>query len=179
MEKPLEKLKISHLLKEYKKGNNSALELLMQGTYKDLYGLAYSYLRDHMLAEDIVSESYMKIIEKIKTVKNEQNLNGYLRTIVINKSLDKLRKCKKELRIEDKVVDYQSDDQQGQSTADSQLVRLILSKLSRTEREALLLWQYGYTLREMSDKTGRTVNQVRLLLDKAKKSFSEKYHKNC
>ena len=172
----MEKTRVRNLLREYKKGDNSALGKLMQGTYKDLFRLAYSYLKDKMLAEDVVSETYIKVIEKIHTIKNEQNLNGYLRTITINKSLDILRKRKKELIVDSEEAAEQTE--QSAANADTQYVRFILSKLGCIEREVLLLWQYGYTLSEISVKTDHTINQVRLVLDKAKKSFSETYHKN-
>jgi len=172
----LEKIKVQFLLKEYRKGNNAALEELMLLTYKNLYSLAYSYVKDHMLAEDAISETYMKLIEKIDTIKNDKNLNGYLRTIVINKSLDILRKRKKEFCMEDEILDSQPE--KSSTNMDSQYVKYILSKIPSAQREVLLYWQYGYTLRETAQKTGYTINQIRLLLDKAKKTFFEKYHKN-
>jgi len=140
--------------------------------------LAYSYLRDHMLAEDMVSETYIKVIEKIHTIKNEQNLNGYLRTIVINKSLDLLRKRKRELSTEDEELVDELQPAQLAVSEDSQYVRDVLAQLPNAEREVLLLWQHGYSVREISQKTEHTINQVRLLLEKGKQSFSEKYHKN-
>ena len=143
-------------------------------TYKNLYLLSYSYLKDHGLAEDVVSETFVKLIEKIDTIKNEQNLNGYLRTIVINKSLDVIKKRKKELSVEETVMDVSA---KGNNAEDS-VVRYTLSQLKSTERETLMLWQYGYTVKEISAKTNLTINQVRLLLEKAKKSFFQKYHKN-
>jgi len=169
---------IKQLLKEYKDGNNSAFRQLMLLTYKSLYSLSFHYLKDHMLAEDAVSDAYLKIVEKIHTIRNEQNLNGYLRTIVINRSFDILRKRKKEFSIDGEEA---ADDQQmrlAESDEDSKYVKDTLLVLNSDEREVLLLWQYGYTLREISDKTNFTINQVRLLLDKAKRNFSEKYHKN-
>ena len=67
----LSKENVQYLIKEYKHGNDAALEKLMLATYKNLYLLSYSYLKDHMLAEDIVSETFIKLIEKIHTIKNE------------------------------------------------------------------------------------------------------------
>jgi len=171
----LDKDNIKQLIKEYKSGNNAALEKLMLLTYKDLYILAYSYLKDHGLAEDVVSETYVKLIEKIQTIKNEQNLNGYLRTIVINKSLDVIKKRKRESTAGEDMIEWQSENISG--GAEDGYVRHILSMLSGTEREVLMLWQYGYTLSEISAKKNFTINQVRLILTKAKNNFSEKYQR--
>jgi len=166
---------IKQLLLQYKAGNKSAIEELMLLTYKDLLWLSYSYLKDKMLAEDIVSETFIKLFEKIHTIKNEQNLSGYLRTIVINKSLNLIRNRKREVYVDDQILG-QKMPACGLSEEDDN-VRYVLSMLNDAERDVLLLWSYGYTLNEITKKTGYTVNQVRLLLDKGKKNFFEKYHK--
>ena len=144
-------------------------------TYKDLYSLAHTYLKDHQLAEDAVSDGYMKVIEKINTINTEQNLNGYLRTLVINRSLDIMRKRKREINVEERVVSIKPAN--PLTSVDTKNVRIVLSELPQVEREVLLLWQYGFTIKEVSEKTNYTINQVRLLLEKAKKKFFEKYHK--
>ena len=172
----METASVKRLLIEYKQGNAIALEQLMVLTYKNLYSLAYTYLKDRMLAEDVVSEAYIKVIEKIHLVKNEQNLNGYLRTIVINRSLDIIRKRKKELSVEEQIIEITPSN--SLTSTDTKNVRIVLAQLPKTEREILLLWQYDFTLKQISEKTGFTINQVRLLLQKAKEKFIENYHKN-
>lgn len=164
---------INNLLREYKNGNGKALESLMLLVYKDLFLLSYSYLKDKMLAEDVVSDVFLKLIEKCHMIKNEQNLSGYLKTITINKSIDILRKRKNDYFPGEETINRIAAEPNGKQ----EYVRLILSMLDAPLREILLLWQYGYTLNEMSKMTNLTVNQVRLLLQKAKESFSEKYHK--
>jgi len=165
---------VNKLIKAFKAGDKKALEELMLLTYKNLFLLAHSYLNDKMLAEDIVSETFIKLIEKCHTIKNEQNFNGYLRTIVINKSLDLIRKRKHDFFPGDEVLCLKAAEQDNGQI----YVRQALSFLSGNEREVLLLWHYGYTLDEISKKTGYTINQVRLLLKKAKENFVEKYHKS-
>lgn len=165
---------IKALLKRFRYGEKAALEDLMLLVYKDLYLLSYSYLKDKMLAEDVVSETFIKLIEKIHTVNTEQNLNGYLHTIVINKSLDIIRKRKREIYLEDSGL-YRTSSNQSNNTAN---VKDALSSLNSNEREVMLLWNFNYTLNEISAKTGFTINQVRLLLKKAKENFSIEYNKN-
>jgi len=163
---------ISKLIKDFRKGNNKALEDLMLATHQDLFWLSFSYTKDKMLAEDMVSETFLKLIEKIHTIKTEQNLSGYLRTIVINKSLNAIRSRKKTSLVETIEIETEED-----SDSDK-FVRAIINDLSEAEREVLLMWSYGYALREICTKTGMTFSQVRTLLEKAKSSFSKKYRKN-
>lgn len=173
----MDKVAIKSLLIEYKSnGNKQALEQLMLLTYKSLYSLAYTYLKDQMLAEDVVSDTFIKLIEKVHTIKNEQNLTGYLRTIVINKCFDTIRKRKKEFFVDEQAIEVRPAN--TLTSSDTKNVRIALSQLSKVEREILLLWQYDYTLKQISEKTGFTMSQVRLLLQKAKEKFATKYHKN-
>ena len=166
--------KIKDLILRYREGEIDALEELMLLTYKDLFLLAYGYLKDKMLAEDVVSETFLKLIEKAGAIKNDQNLRGFLNTIAINRSLDIIRKRKREVCLENAELDRRTD---GTDTEQIK-VRTALSEIENTKREILLLWYYGYTLHEISAETGSTVNQTRLLLKKAKKNFLREYHKN-
>jgi len=166
---------MNSLLKSYLNGNNSALEELMLVSYKDLFKLAYSYLKDKMLAEDAVSEVFLKLIEKAPEIKSDRNLSGYLKTMIINKSFDITRKRKQDFFAGDELI-KQVAVKVNPNNKD-EYTRFILFALNTKEREILLLWFYGYTLNEIVEKTGLTINQVRLLLEKAKNNFSLKYHK--
>jgi len=168
------KSEITDLIMQYKKGDNFALERLMLLTYQDLYRLALGYLKDRMLAEDIVSETYIKLIEKIHTIRSDQSAIGYLRTIVINKSFNLLKKRKYEFSAE---IEWLDASQAKESTEEQAYVRFVLSTLDEAEREIMLLKSFGFTLNDIVEKTGYTINQVRLLIDKGKKNFFEKYHK--
>ena len=165
---------IMDLIIKYREGDNFALESLMLLTYQDLYRIALGYLKDRMLAEDIVSETYIKLIEKIHTIRSDQSVIGYLRTIVINKSFNLIKKRKHEFSAESEWFD---ESQANATTEEQAYVRFVLSTLDETEREIMLLKSFGFTLDEITEKTGYTINQVRLLIEKGKKNFLEKYHK--
>ena len=167
---------ISKLIKAFRKGNSKALEDLMLATHQDLFWLAFRYTKDKMLAEDMVSETFVKLIEKIHTIKSEQNLSGYMRTIVINKSLNAVRNRKKTAFVDSAVIENES--LATEESEDDKLVRVIVGGLGEAEREVLLMWSYGYTLKEICAKTSMTISQVRTLLEKSKESFLKKYRKN-
>ncbi|MCL2587541.1 MAG: sigma-70 family RNA polymerase sigma factor [Firmicutes bacterium] len=150
------------------------MERLMLLMYPDLYRLAFGYLKDRMLAEDIVSDTFIKLIEKIHTINDEKNAKGYLKTIVVNKSLNLIKKRKFETSTE---PEWFEDSPSKQATDEQELVRFVLARMDDAQREVILLKSFGFTLGDIVEKTGYTVNQVRLLVDKGKQSFFEKYHK--
>jgi len=168
---------IKKLMKAFQKGDRTALERLMLLVHKDLLYIAYGYLKDTHLAEDVVSETFVTLIEKIHTIKNDSNLGGYLRTITINKSLNLIRKRKKEFFTDGgELVSHEIGIYVGNKQDD--MVRYCLVQLQPPIlREAFLLWSYGFTINEISGKTGLSVSQVRTVLEKAKQSFLRKYRK--
>ena len=166
---------IEVLLKSYKRGDNSALERLMLLSYPDLYRIAYGYMKERMLSEDIVSETFLAVIQKIQHLEINKNFGGYLRTITINKCLNMIRKRKKQITIDTEVVE---ETQIAKSTSDEdELVRQIMAMIEEPSREILLLSVYGFSVREISNKSGYTTSQVRTFIEKAKKTFFEKYRK--
>ncbi|MCM3337709.1 MULTISPECIES: RNA polymerase sigma factor [unclassified Paenibacillus] len=63
--------------------------------YKDIYLL----VRDHPLTEDIIQESFMKIITYGPTTKYSTNLKSWIMRVARNTAFDWLRKNKKDRRL--------------------------------------------------------------------------------
>lgn len=57
-----------------------------------MYGICYRYVKDPMLAEDVLVTSFAKIFEKIDQFKGEGSFEGWIRRIMVNESLTCLRK---------------------------------------------------------------------------------------
>src|SRR5512136_394803 len=64
---------------------------------KQMYNTSLRIVRDSMLAEDIVQESFLKAYKSLPGFRNEVPFVIWLKRIVINKSLDELRKNKHEV----------------------------------------------------------------------------------
>ena len=167
--------KITMLIRAYRKGDNSAFDELVLLTYQDLYRLCYGYLKDKMLAEDMVSEVYLKLVESRGIVKNEKNLQGLLRVIATNKCLDLLKKTKREIPVEVNVLDNTHFAKQEPEEVYS--VQQVLLMMEADEREGLLLHTFGFPVREIAYKMGLSVGQARMLLERSKKSFAIYYKK--
>lgn len=75
-------------------------QILIDG-YERFYRLAYSYVQNREDALDVVQESACKAIRDCSQVKNTDFLSTWIYRIVINTSLDLLRKNKKEIPAEE------------------------------------------------------------------------------
>ncbi len=89
-----------------KSGEQKAHFQLYKLYYKAMYNTCLRIVNDNLEAEDIMQESFLKAFEKIRTYKGEVSFGAWLKRIVINHSLDELRKRKLDLEsIEDSVYD--------------------------------------------------------------------------
>lgn len=97
------------------KNNDRAAQLQLYRQYCDgMYCVAVRFVKDSMEAEDIVQESFLKAFTKIHQFTADVTFGAWLKRIVINKSIDQLKKRKaKLLELEEshlKVVDEDSND---------------------------------------------------------------------
>lgn len=65
---------------------------LVEEHQADLYRLAYSYMKNHDDALDVVQESILKGLSKLPTLRNEQSLRVWMTRIVVNESISRLRR---------------------------------------------------------------------------------------
>ncbi|QQZ08110.1 RNA polymerase sigma factor [Heyndrickxia vini] len=73
---------------------------------EDFYRLAYSYVKNSEDALDIVQESIQKAIVAKDFVKNPLSIKSWFYKIVVNTSLDYLRKSKKITLVNDETLDF-------------------------------------------------------------------------
>lgn len=87
LEKYVEQLKIK---------DNHAFEVVYYSTYKGVFSLIYSLVSRKDIAEDLMQETYTKMMEKLNTYQKGNNFTAWLFQIAKNLSYDYLRKVKRE-----------------------------------------------------------------------------------
>ena len=66
-----------------------------------LYGICLRYANDKDDAKDILQEGFIKIFEKLKQYKNKGSLEGWMRKIIVNTALERIRKENRFMLVED------------------------------------------------------------------------------
>lgn len=87
--------------------NNSLEDQIAEYAVKykeNFYRLAYSYVKNTDDALDIVQESVYKAISSTRTLKNPDYIKTWFYRIVVNTSLDFLRKQRKSVAVGDEVL---------------------------------------------------------------------------
>ena len=96
-----------------KSGEQKAQFQLYKLYYKAMYNTCLRIVNNTLEAEDIMQESFLKAFDKINYYKGEVSFGAWLKRIVINHSLDELRKRKMDLdSIEESVYDLKEDEKE-------------------------------------------------------------------
>lgn len=147
--------------------------------YKDLlFYKAWSVLHDHMLAEDAVSEAYIRIYRNLDKVEDPDSPRtvAFLGTIVRNTALTILSRTKPETIEEpdESIADAQNVEEDVLSAISSEKLVLIIGKLDEQSRNIFLL-KYAYDLphKEIAEQMNITENYVTVKLHRAKKKLSQ------
>ncbi len=94
-----------HIVELLQERNEKAISLLYENYSDTLYGVAFKVVKDEMLAQDVLQESFIKIWKKAETYDpTKAKLFTWLFRITRNTAIDKLRsgksKSDKEIQID-------------------------------------------------------------------------------
>lgn len=84
----------------HRKHMQEAVENEVLSSYKSMYRMAYTYVKNEQDAMDIVQESVYKAIRNCNTVRNDSYIKTWLFKIVINTALDFIRTNQREIQVE-------------------------------------------------------------------------------
>lgn len=158
------------LIRQAQTGDMLAFERIYQ-TYADAcYTLALRISGNRTLAQDVVQEVFIKVINKIKDYRNEGHFAGWLRRIAANETINRLRsETRLHLVGEDQVENYPANNlfEIEWLNACRDLSGL-LSKLNTTSRAVLLLHEVeGYSHKEIAKMYNKSESFSKITLSRA------------
>ena len=72
---------ILKLIEKLKNKDNEAFEIIYYQTHKMVFSIIYSIVKDDLDAEDLMQDTYIKMIENINSFKAGRNFKTWLGTI--------------------------------------------------------------------------------------------------
>jgi RNA polymerase sigma-70 factor (ECF subfamily) len=96
--------------------NNRKAQIRLYKLYaKQMYNISFRIVKDQMLAEDIIQEAFISAFRGLKNFKREVPFHVWLKKIVINKSLDEIRKNKTRYTelIDDNIAEENGEYDEG------------------------------------------------------------------
>ena len=122
-----------------------------------------------MEAEDVMQEAFLSAFKKIETYKGEVSFGAWLKKIVVNRSLDYLKKRKVQFEEVNERTAQVSDYQMGTKEIDVQMIKNAVQELPDGYRVVLSLYLIeGYDHDEISQILGISNSSSRTQLLRAK-----------
>jgi RNA polymerase sigma factor (sigma-70 family) len=142
------------LIDRCKKGNSKAQFRLYNLYSKAMYNLAYRMTNNREDAEDIVQEAFIDCFRNIESFRFESTFGAWLKSIVVNKCINHLRKKKVNLVFRENIPDYQAEVNDDENYNIDKIFKSI-EKLPDGYRVILTLYLLeGYDHKEISQILG-------------------------
>ena len=159
------------------KNNDAKAQMQLYDLYCDaMYTVALRYVKDSFIAEDVMQEAFVKAFKNIDSYKEGIAFGAWLKRIVINQSIDYLKKRKLELvSINEEITTVADDDNWNvASTISYQDIVNCIQQLKEKYRVVLTLFLLeGYDHREISQILGISEVSSRTHLLRGKRQVQE------
>jgi RNA polymerase sigma-70 factor (ECF subfamily) len=121
------------LVRQARGGSRSAFEALVRRYQKPLYLLCFRYVRDHDTAADLAQRTFIRVMEKLDDLREDNTFRSWLFRIGANLSLNHLRD---HARFVDEAAGGSGGPQEPSATADAE-TQLQRAELSVALRQAV------------------------------------------
>lgn len=142
-----------------------------------MYYVARRFLSDQLEAEDAMQEAFIKAFEKLHQFTGEVSFGAWLKRIVINKCLDKLKARKMEMIALNEQVLSTIEEDDNWEVADGigvEEVKKRMQQLPEKYRYPLMLYLIeGYDHEEIAEILNITQVASRTLVHRGKKKLQE------
>ena len=137
------------------------LEEIYNNYFKDVYLFVYCLSKDKHLAEDLTSETFMKVIKSIESFKGKCDIKIWLFQIAKNSYYSYMRKNKDLVEL-DSVAEKKDDfeiEKSMLSTEESMKIHEIIHNLSEPYKEVFSLRVFGeLSFKQIGSLFGKTEN---------------------
>ncbi len=152
--------------------------------YKKFFGYAlsvaliYSHQRNDAL--EVVNDSFVKVFSKIEKYDTSKPFQGWFRKIVINSSIDNLRRKNKNfLHVEAEKQQIQDETPNVLSHLAAQDILKILNQLPHFHKAVFCLYEIeGFNHEEIAGQLGIPVSSSRVYLTRAKQQLRQLFPAN-
>ena len=165
-------------------GDENAFVSLVNKYQKQVHALAWRKIGDFHIAEEITQDTFLKVYQKLATLKDPNQFSGWLYVIATNQCRAWLRKKRIETepldetdveKIEEAYSRYVAEEQ-SKATVETQreVVKKLLAKLKESERTVMTLHYLGeMTIEEISRFLGVSTSAIKLRLHRARQRLKK------
>ncbi len=139
--------------------------------YKQMYNTSLRILNNQADAEDIMQDSFLDAFRKLEYFKGDGSFGGWLRRIVVNNSLDALKKRKENLSFEENKLEIIDEKDEYIQNTEYQVeeIKKALNLLPEEHRVIISLFLFeGYDHDEIAQILDISNNASRTRFSRAK-----------
>lgn len=150
------------------------LKWLMNTYGNDVIRIAFTYLKQKELAEDVAQDVFIKCYEKMDSFRNDSSYKTWLIRITVNRCKDVLKSWHYKNLF---FTDFFKHNHQTVSANDhheDELISLHVLKLPIKQREVIILFYYqNLSIEEISDLLEINANTVKTRLHRGRQKLKE------
>lgn len=163
-----------------KKGDETALGMLIELTQGHLFRFSLYLCHDRQRAEDLCQDAYLKTLNRLDSIEEASKLLPWMFQVIKNQFIDYTRSAKsKETSFEDEGDSSEIVESSTSSPDTTLAVRACLAKLTEDHRLVIVLVDSeGYSYSEAAQLIGITEEALKSRLFRARKEFLEIYQKS-
>lgn len=142
--------------------------------FKAMFNTSLRILHNTTDAEDIMQDSFLDAFRKVGTYSGEGNFGGWLRRIVVNNSIDALKKKHNDLTFDDVHMDIAEKTESNVDDQEYKIeeIKKALEKLKEDDRVIISLFLFeGYDHEEISQILNISYNNSRTRFSRARKKL--------
>ncbi|OPY57654.1 MAG: ECF RNA polymerase sigma factor SigW [Pelotomaculum sp. PtaU1.Bin035] len=177
-------MQIETIVKKLKNGDSHAFKLVYELFYKQVYQAAFFVTSDAGMAEDIVHETFLKLMDKIEQIKDPSKLEAWLCRIATNKARDIIHH-RSVMTLFAEARDIYSDNQliSPETVLLEKERKQILQqqiRILQPEHKLILYLKYykDMSVNEISTETGIPAGTVKSRLARAREAFKRHLNRN-
>ena len=156
---------------------NSQKELYNRYSGK-MMAVCYRYANSRMEAEDILQDGFIKVFSNVGKFRHEGSLEGWVRRIMINTAINKIRTTKMVFESIDDISDEFIEPIIEDTTLNENVLLNIISKLPKGYKYVFNMYAIeGFSHKEIADSLGIEEASSRSQYAKAKKYLQQKINK--
>ena len=167
-------------IKQLKDGNEQGFAVIYNQTYRYVYSRAKTMFSDEQQVQDLVQEVYVAVYRNINSLKSDESLFAWLRTITFQQGAKLMRKERKELLLSedneelfDSILDEDAEVENGLvDKQDIEIIRDCINRLSSEHKSVILAYYYdNLKVEDIAELLEISVGTVKSRLHSARKKL--------
>jgi RNA polymerase sigma-70 factor (ECF subfamily) len=159
------------LIKRCQDNDPKAQGLLYQQLAPKMFGICLRYTRNHMEAEDVLQEGFIKVFRYLKDYRNDGSLEGWIRRTIVNTAINFYKKRAKYQN--DISLDHSEPiNQEEESAIDKLSVKELLEYIQELPDGYRMVFNLnvieGYTHKEIGEMLNISENTSKSQLSRAR-----------